>query len=275
MMQPQEREKEIVTDEMIDLVLASVDLILAEKQLNQVIPDLLELKESLTGVARDPFIPTFDLRSETKKDWEVRRQVGRFVGRSLSNMSPEESAMQSHRGKLYFVAVAKLAAILAERIPGEIEREEIKEKSYTVQEWINMLVRAVDLEGTLAEARNLFPAASELQNKLTALADPEQDEINLRLWRILANHVSRSNYILVWRTGAVINAAAVPDQPRGLAEEQACRRLAGLLVGRIQASGAAADFLDDSPASGCKNRKKPGNSSRHRDWGPGPRTRPL
>ena len=116
-------------------------------------------------------------------------------------------------------------------------------------------MRAVDLEGTLAEARNLFPAASELQNQLTVLADPEQKEINLRLWRILANHISRSKYILVWRTGAVINKAAVPDQPRGLAEEQACRRLAGLLVGRIQASGAAADFLDAAQAKAAKIEK--------------------
>jgi hypothetical protein len=81
-MQLEEREQEIVTDEMIDLVLAGVDLDLAEKQLNQVIPDLLELKESLTGVARDPFIPTFDLRSETKRDWEVRRRVGRLAHNS-------------------------------------------------------------------------------------------------------------------------------------------------------------------------------------------------
>ena len=118
-MQPQERE--IVTDEMIDLVLAGVDLILAEKQLKQVNPNLLELKESLTGVARDAYLPSFDLRAETEKDWEVRRQVGRFVTRSLLDMSPEESAMLSNIGKLHFDAVAKLASILAERIPGELE----------------------------------------------------------------------------------------------------------------------------------------------------------
>jgi len=124
----QSQEKEIITDEMIDLVLKGVDLDSAVKELNQVIPDLLELKESLTGVVKDPYIPTFDLRSETKKDWEVWRQVGRFVNRTLSKMSPQESAMLASRGKLHFAAVGKLAAILAERIPGEMEREAIKEK---------------------------------------------------------------------------------------------------------------------------------------------------
>jgi hypothetical protein len=251
-MQPQ--EKEIVTDEIINLVLAGVDLVLAQKQLNQVIPDLLELKESLTGVARDPYMPAFDLRAEKEKDWEMRRQVGRFVNQSCSNMSPAEEARIPHYGKFYFAAVAKLAALLAERIPGEKKKEKIKDH-YSFEEWLSLLVRAVDLEKALDEARNLFPDALELQKKLAAIVAPEQDEVNLRVSHLLAKHISRSHYILVWRSGAAINEEAVPDQPRGLIEEQACRRLASLLVGRIQTSGAAADFLDDAQAKAAKIEK--------------------
>jgi len=199
--------------------------------------NLQELKGSLTGVARDAYLPRFDLRAETEKDWEVRRLVGGFVSKSLREMSPEKSATLSHIGKVYYAAVAKLAALQAERIPGEIKREKIKEK-YTAEEWINLLVGAVDLEKALAEVRNLDLAGAELRKKLTTIADPEQEEINLRVWGLLMEHIKLSVFILVWKPGAVVKDTAMPDPlSKRLIDIQACRRLAGLLAERIQATG--------------------------------------
>ena len=39
--------------------------------------------------------------------------------------------------------------------------------------------------------------ALELHKKLAAIASQEEDEINLRVWHLLAKHISRSHYILV------------------------------------------------------------------------------
>jgi hypothetical protein len=94
----------------------------------------------------------------------------------------------------------------------------------------------VDQEKALAEARDLYPAAPELHQKLMTIADQDQDEISLRLWHMLQDHIITSSYILVWRSGAVVERTAVPKDPedhKRLIDNQACRRLADLLVKRI------------------------------------------
>jgi hypothetical protein len=91
-MQQEEREKEIVTDEMVDLVLRGVDLDSLEKQLKESNPNPLQLKESLIGVARDAYLTRFDLREETEKDREIKRLVRDFVFESSVRMSQELEA---------------------------------------------------------------------------------------------------------------------------------------------------------------------------------------
>ena len=115
-------------------------------------------------------------------------------------------------------------------------------KKYTVDEWIDLLVGAVDFEEALAEVRNLEPTRPELHKKLSAIADPEQENVNARVWDALQRHITHAVYALVPIETEFIDVIMALETIRAehpkVENEQACKRLAGLLAQRIQAAEA-------------------------------------
>jgi hypothetical protein len=104
-------------------------------------------------------------------------------------------------------------------------------EKYTVEEWLDILVGDVDLERALAEVCDLEPDRAKLLQKLTAIADKEIEDVNARIWDSLRNRISVSlGDRLFSKTDE-----AVPDDAFSL-NPVACRRLAGLLAERMQAT---------------------------------------
>lgn len=115
-------------------------------------------------------------------------------------------------------------------------------RKYTADEWIDLLIGAVDFEEALAEVRNLEPTRPELHKKLSAIADPEQENVNAKIWDALQRHITLSVYALVPIETEFIDMTTTLETIRAehpkVENEQACKRLAGLLAQRIQAAEA-------------------------------------
>ena len=113
-------------------------------------------------------------------------------------------------------------------------------RKYTTDEWIDLLVGAVDFEEALAEVRNLEPTGPELHKKLSAIADPKQENVNAKIWDALQRHITHAVYALTVdfvddEFIEVITALETirAEHPEEVENAQACKRLAGLLAQRI------------------------------------------
>jgi hypothetical protein len=104
-------------------------------------------------------------------------------------------------------------------------------EKYNVEEWLDILVGDVDLKRALAEVCDLEPDRAKLLQKLTAIADPAIEEVNARIWDSLRDRISGAfgeRFFIKVDT-------AMPDGASSL-NPVACRRLAGLLAERMQAT---------------------------------------
>jgi hypothetical protein len=103
-------------------------------------------------------------------------------------------------------------------------------EKYTEVEWIDKLVGDIGLDWVLEKASNLEPDRAKLVKKLTEIANPEMENVNARIWDLLAHRVS------IEFAGNIFTDVVqlMPDNPESL-NFDASRRLAGVLAERIQA----------------------------------------
>jgi hypothetical protein len=122
---------------------------------------------------------------------------------------------------------------------GISQEREVKMGKYTEEEWLEILLGAADLERALAEVCDLEPDRAKLLQKLTVIADPEQEDVNARIWESLMVHirVSFGDKLFGSADGAALEKA-LPDSAFSL-DPIACRRLAGRLQGAAVAPPAA------------------------------------
>ena len=109
---------------------------------------------------------------------------------------------------------------------------------YTEEEWLEILLGAVDLERALAEVCDLEPDRANLLQKLTAIADPEIEDVNARIWDSLRGRIGGAfgeRFFIKVDT-------AMPNGASSL-NPVACRRLAGLLAERMQATGGGERYV--------------------------------
>lgn len=104
-------------------------------------------------------------------------------------------------------------------------------EKYTEEEWLAILVGDVDLERALAEVCDLEPDRAKLLQKLIAIADPEIEEVNARIWDSLRDRISAALVVRHLEK----RDPAIPDDRFSL-KPAAYRRLAGLLAERVRAS---------------------------------------